>query len=237
VNGGVEYTKVAESAVETFGAGSEALPTRIPVQAGDFVGLHGPLATFVCDKEEAGTSALFEGGIALGETKAFKAESGVRSPVSSTVELDADGDGYGDASQDHCPESAATQIYCPEVMLRAAASAKKSSIWVRVTTSSEASVRVFGQVVWHAVPKPGHSRSSTRATPLIVGLTGGTQTVMPKKVAQFEVTLPKSVKRRLSWLSPGKSLKASLTASATDLAGRVVTKNLTVRLHGQKRPR
>jgi hypothetical protein len=237
VTGGPEYTKVAESAVETFGAGSEALPTRIPVQAGDFVGLHGPLATFVCNgPEEGATSALFEGAIALGETKAFKTESGVRSPVSSTVELDADGDGYGDASQDHCPESAATQIYCPEVTLRATASAKKNSIWVRVTTSSEASVRVFGQVAWHAVPKPGHARSSTRAIPLIVGLAGGTQIVMPKKVAQFEVTLPKSVKRRLGRLSPAKSLKASLTASATDLAGRVVTKALAVRLRGQKRP-
>lgn len=234
VNGGTEYTKVAESAIETFGVGSEALPTRIPVQAGDFVGLHGPLGTFVCDKEEVAASALFEGGIGLGETKAFKVESGVRPPVSSTVERDADGDGYGDASQDACPESAAVQIYCPIVTLRASAGAEKSSIWVRVTTSSEASVNVSGQVAWHPVPKPGHARSSTRA---IVGLTGGTQTVMPKKVAQFKVKLPKSVKRRLGRLSPGKSLKASLTAGATDLAGRVVTKALTVRLPGQAQPR
>jgi hypothetical protein len=235
VNGGAEYTKVAESAIETFGVGSEAVATRIPVQIGDYVGLHGPLETFVCDgPEEEATSALFEGGIALGETKPFKAASGVRSPVSSTVELDADGDGYGDASQDACPESAATQIYCPVVTLRASASAEKSSIWVRVTTSSEATVRVSGQVVWRNAPKPEHARSSARAIPVSVGITGGTRTVMPKKVAQFQVKLPKSVKRRLGRLRPGNSLKASLTASATDLAGRIVTKALTVRLRGQK---
>jgi hypothetical protein len=233
VNGGAEYTKVAESAIETFGVGSEAVATRIPVQIGDYVGLHGPLETFVCDgPEEEATSALFEGGIALGETKAFKTESGVRSPVASTVELDADGDGYGDASQDHCPESAATQIYCPPVTLSASARAEKNSIWARVTTSSEASVRVFGQVVWHTAPKPGHARSSTRVT---ISLPGSTQTVLPKKVTQIKVKLPKSVKRRLARLSPDKSLKASLTASATDLAGRVVTKARTVRLRGQKR--
>ena len=72
-------------------------------------------------------------------------------------------------------------------------------------------------------------------TGLIVGLTGGAQTVTPGQLARFNVKLPKSVKRRLGRIAPSESLKASITASTVDLAGRTSTKVLTVRLPGQDR--
>jgi hypothetical protein len=38
---------------------------------------------------------------------------GARWNISAVVESDADGDGYGDVTQDACPESAKTQVTCP----------------------------------------------------------------------------------------------------------------------------
>src|SRR3954451_20185789 len=66
--GNGQYIKGAESAVETFHEGFDEYRTRIPVQAGDIVGLSGPEATFYCN---SGPSARFDGMIAVGETKPF----------------------------------------------------------------------------------------------------------------------------------------------------------------------
>jgi hypothetical protein len=71
-------------------------------------------------------------------------------------------------------------------------------------------------------------------TGLIVGLAGGTQTVASGQLSRFNVKLPKSVKRRLGRISPSESLKASITASTVDLAGRTSTKVLTVRFAGTR---
>ena len=136
--------------------------------------MHGPIETFASsDKEEVATSALFEGGIALGETKAFKAESGVRSPVSSTVELDADGDGYGDVSQDRCPESAFFQVTCPIVALSiGAATVKPSAILIEAGNNTEASLAARGEVRWWAPPRksPGGGAHSSKGRQVPGGL-------------------------------------------------------------------
>jgi hypothetical protein len=68
--GNGEYTKVAESAIETFGESAELVqyPARIPVEQGDVIGLYGPEETLYC---LGGPSARFGGPVAVGETKAF----------------------------------------------------------------------------------------------------------------------------------------------------------------------
>jgi hypothetical protein len=113
-------------------------------------------------------------------------------------------------------------------------------VLVLVSASSESSVHVFGQVSWRLKPKGGARVSKTRkpgdrkSTGLIVGLSGGTQTVKPGEVARFNVKLPKSVKRRLSRISPSESLKGTITARTIDLAGRVTDRVINIRLKGQE---
>lgn len=239
VNGGSEYTKVAESAIETFGVGSEQLPTRIPVQAGDFVGLHGPLETFVCDEQENATSALFEGGIALGETKAFKVESGVRSPVGAIVELDADGDGYGDASQDRCPESAVFQTSCPFVALSVGeVTVKRSAILIEAGNNTEASLAARGEVRWRALPKAsGNGARASKGRQVKVGL----GTVAPKTVAAgatvvLRVPLPKPVLAQLNRLLPRQALQARIDVVGTNLVPYTGTHGLKIKLPGRAQP-
>lgn len=239
VNGGAEYTKVAESPLETFGGNpeAEAFATRIPVQAGDYVGLHGPVETFVCGGQAGASSPLFEGGIAIGETKAFKTESEFRSPVSAVVEFDADGDGYGDSSQDGCPESALFQTACPLVALEIGdVEVKRGAILIEAGNNSTASVEATGEVRWSVRPKAGHSAGrSSKGKQVRIGLkTPGAQTVEPGAAVTLRVPLPESVKRRLLQLPPRRALQARIDVKATNMVPYVGTHELKVRLPGRK---
>lgn len=230
---GGEYTKVAESAVETFPEGFTQYPARIPVQAGDLLGLHGPTQTLYCG---GGPSALFEGAIAVGETKAFATEGAVKPPVSAVVEADADGDGYGDQSQDGCPESALFQASCPLVALNIGdVEVKRRAILIEVGNNTEASVEARGEVRWRVVP-PGAGPSSI-AKPVRVGLAAGAQTVTPGATAVLRVPLPKPVLRKLGRLLPRQALHARIDVRATNRVPYVGTHELKVRLPGRAVPR
>jgi hypothetical protein len=239
-----EFATVAETSLQVAVAGSNSFETRIPVQAGDRFGAFGPAGTLTCTTgNPADSMGTFTGDALVGSTHTYTAGPGDQVAISAVVEPDTDGDGYGDETQDKCPQVAALQTACPAITLDAFPIVLKRSILVLVSASSSSSVHVFGQVSWKLKAK-GSARSSKAkpgsgapaTTGLIVGLTGGTQTVNPGEVAHFNVKLPKSVKRRLSRTPPSKSLKARLTASTIDLAGRVSTRVLTVRLPGQNRP-
>lgn len=237
-----QYTKVAESAVETFGNGTEAVATRIPVQGGDLVGLHGPAATFVCGGEESTASALFEGPVGLGETRTFKIEAGVRPPVSATVEIDADGDGYGDASQDDCPESAHFQTPCPIVALSIGdVEVKRRAILIEVSVNSTASVEASGEVCWSVRRKAGSraNRSTLRKScqEARVGLeTPNTLMIDPGAPVTLRVPLPQTVRTRLDRIKPRGSLRARIDLVGTNLVPNTGTQELRVRLPGRAKP-
>lgn len=235
-NGGDQYTKVAESATETFPEGFTQYPARIPVQAGDLVGLHGPSGTFVCN---AGVdAALFEGAVAVGETKSFKTEGGVKSPVSAVVESDADGDGYGDASQDDCPSSPLFQSECPIMELSIGeVEVKRRAILIAVGVNAEASVAATGEVRWTVPPKaPKTARRSDVARRVKVGLSAPAQTVVPGTTAVLRVPLPRSVRKRLAQMRPRRSLQARIDVTGRNVVNYVGTQEVKVKLPGRARP-
>ena len=92
---------------------------RLPVTAGDFLGLSGSAGTLYCNTPSAGDKAVaFAGDAALGSTETYTSPNANLSiPVIATIEPDADGDGYGDITQDLCQRSAAVQVACPVVEL------------------------------------------------------------------------------------------------------------------------
>jgi hypothetical protein len=229
-----DYEKIGESALETLVEGTNSFSTRIPVDEGDSVGLYGPSGTLLCGKESGAISMLYEGAVATGETKQFKGAIEVGTPVTVTVEDDRDGDGYGDETQDRCPTSAAYQGDCPVVALTANGKARKRSILVRVSASSQASVQILGQVGWNFQPKRKPKPGKGKTARLIVALSGGTKTVLPGETARFAIPLPKTVLRRLGRIEPSKSLKAKITVLATSLANQTFSRRLVVKLKGQK---
>jgi hypothetical protein len=90
----------------SLGAKISSFPTRLPIQAGQFVALSGGGSTGF--QASAGTSTNVQtnepandGNIATGET-----HNGTVL-YDADIEPDVDGDGYGDVTQDSCPTSAA----------------------------------------------------------------------------------------------------------------------------------
>jgi hypothetical protein len=102
---------VAVSTLNTF-------PTRIPVAAGTAVALQTSAPNMACvgitaaGDAVAGAAAPYDPTTNL-DLPNTVTEAGIRLNVSAVLEPDVDGDGYGDDTQDVCPQSAQTQAACP----------------------------------------------------------------------------------------------------------------------------
>jgi hypothetical protein len=223
--------------------GTNAFATRIPVKAGDHFGVFGTLIDIVfCTNsgnpgDEVG---FFVGDADTGTIAPYTPTKEVRVPLVAVIEPDKDGDGYGDETQDKCPQSAAYQGPCPTVSLDTFPIVLKRSVLVLVSASESSSVQVFGQVGWRPRHKGEALASKTPKKPgdhistgVIVGLSGGTTLAKPGEVTPFNVKLPKSVLRHLSQIPPKQVVKGTITARTTDLAGRATEHTITIRLHGR----
>ncbi|HEY5977909.1 MAG TPA: hypothetical protein VIT85_08635 [Solirubrobacterales bacterium] len=213
---GNRFSIVGESGVEVAGGGINIFDTRLPVKAGDRFGTAGKV--LFCDSADPGDLIGRVGSVlAAGTTSEFdNQEEKSLVAVTGIVEPDADGDGFGDETQDFCPESAASQSACPPVIHQATLVFKKGAVLVLVTASARVSVTVGGTV---KLPKKGTAR-----------LAPVTRTVEPPKIGRFLLKLPKNVKTALAGLPAGKSLKLTAKATVTDAIGRVATANENFKL-------
>lgn len=222
-NSGAKTVQVVGEASGSVVGGSNSFEARIPVQAGDRLGLFegGAVGPLLCETPGLSVLAGFEGGPGVGTTVPFvEIPTEARVPVVAVVEPDADNDGYGDETQDKCPQLASVQTECPVVKLDlSSAIKKKGSVTVLLTASSEARVKVSGTV---ALGKGQKAK-----------LSGKAQTVKPGKISRFTLKFPAKLKEKLADLTTKQSLQLKVTASATDLVGRVTKDKLKVKLKGQ----
>jgi hypothetical protein len=239
------FLTVGESAYENIAHGQNTFDTRMTVQAGDRFGLSASYpngASLFCNTSDpADHMGAFHGNTGGGAPTEFTEIPGAAVAVSAVIEPDKDGDGYGDETQDGCPQSAAYHGPCPTIALDTFPVVLKHSILVLVSASETSSVQVYGQVGWKPRHKGGALASKTPDKPgdhlstgAIVGLSGGTTLVKTGEVTPYNVQLPKSVIRHLSDISPKQVVKGTITARTTDLAGRVTEHTITIRLHGRK---
>ena len=132
------------------------------------------------------------------------------------VEPDRDNDGYGDETQDGCPQSALYQSGCPLVHLDAVAHARPGGILVDVTPTAEAKVYAWGLVHWELEPKVGqsHRRRTVGLGPTKYRwVAGGVAT-------RIKLALPKGAIRQLNRAPPSETLRAKVFVHSMDLAGR-----------------
>jgi hypothetical protein len=236
-----QFKVVGESALGTIGFGSTNFPTRVPVQSGDLIGSHVIASNAMetaqgilyCATEDPGDEVAVVGGNPTVGTTSTAAETGkeLQNPVTVAVEPDADGDGYGDETQDQCPTDASTQGACPvktappapapstpaPITLSGTASAKNGLVVISVTASAQANVTVGGSV------KLGKGKTAT--------LSGGTQIVAPGGLAKFTVLFPAKLKAALKQTPKGKKLSLALSASAPG----ATSTSLTVKVAGQRK--
>jgi hypothetical protein len=227
------FQVAGESNVAGIVTGTNSFDARLPVQAGDKFGLYGTAGALFCGG--LGTAddkvGFFAGNPTVGSPMAVESEvENAQIPVSVTIEPDADNDGFGDETQDRCPQNAAVQGDClvtpppppvPAVpfTIEALPQAQKGFALVLVTASTQATAAVSGVV------KLGKGAQSV--------LNGGTATVSPGRIAQFKLKFPMAVRSRLRELSPRQSLKLSVVAKATDPLGRATSSSAALKIPGQ----
>jgi hypothetical protein len=133
------FSVVGESAAISPVPGLNTSPVRIPVEAGDIIGLtvFGPTNCYV---GQTGPGVHATATDAPPGPTAFAAINDVLLDVSATLEPDGDGDGFGDESQDGCLNDATDHGDCtpPETTVTAAPKSKTKSKRARVAfVSSE----------------------------------------------------------------------------------------------------
>jgi hypothetical protein len=225
--GGLNYTVTAATTIGVT-AGTNLTNVRLPVQTGDRLALHGipftyegtevPSFTIYCD-EVLGDLGAAIGEVGVGTTAPFPPPAEGRVPLAAIVEADVDNDGYGDETQDLCPQSAAFQTACPAVVVDAFSLAGGSAVRVLVATSTSAPVKVSGTV------KLGKSDKAT--------LSAKAKVVPAGKIVAFTLKFPGPLKEKLKELEPSKKLQLKIVASATNVAGAVSTDRLKAKLKGQ----
>lgn len=233
-----EFEAVADSPNEPILPGANAFKARIPVRAGDRFGAYAPSPSgaLYCNSASAADvmgAVHFDSGV--GSTQVFTPNPSFQVALSAIVEPDADGDGYGDQTQDRCPRGRAYHGECPRVRLHAFAKARRRAILLLVTASSAASVHVYGQVGSGVKRRPSQPGGRGERGAAIFALSGGTKHIGTGATTRFRIPLPKGILRRLDGLPASASLIATITASSTDLAGRVRNHQLKVRLRGRVR--
>jgi hypothetical protein len=230
--GGNNYTVIGQQSV-TANPGVTTADARIPVQAGDKLGLRGepfvyegtPTSASLYCAGAPGVLGAVAGDVPVGSTGTFLAATTARVPLAAVIEPDADGDGYGDETQDKCPQSAAVQAECPLVVLDAYPVPGKNKVVVLVSVNNETSVTVSGSV---KLPKAATSASASAAAKL----KKVTRKVTPGKIGRFTLKFPGSLKQALGDLPAGKKLKLKITASAKNVAGQVSKDKTTLKLKG-----
>ncbi|HEU4462141.1 MAG TPA: hypothetical protein VFR75_06075 [Solirubrobacterales bacterium] len=213
---------VAEASGNVTG-GTNAFDARIPVQAGDRLGIYGPsddIETLYCQTapEVAHIASFIPGPV--GSTNPWEdGNAPIRVPMVGVLEPDVDNDGYGDETQDKCPRSAAIQIPCPVITLDAIGLPGAKSVTVMVATSTAAPVSVSGVV------NLGKGKKAT--------LKAAQKTVAAGQLVRFKLKFSSKLTKRLEELKPSKKLTLKITASATDVAGQVSSDQVKAKLKGQ----
>ena len=229
------FQVVAESAFGAAVPGPNTFDTRLPVQAGDKFGLYGLKGAIAC---AFGTGAdklgFTSGNSTLGTTLTASVEhASEQIPVSVVIEPDADHDGYGDETQDNCPQNSAAHSECPlaapavvppaaipaPLTIEALPQVRERSANVLVTASVESLVVASGTVrVGKGV------QAMVRTVPKIV---------YPGRITPFTLKFRPRVRTRLKELSPAQSLKLKILVKARDSLGRPAQIRATVPLPGQ----
>jgi hypothetical protein len=103
------WTRIAEAVGTNVGSGVSRFETRIPVRTGDRIGIGSyDGANLSLIGGDGGTYRRFAPPLTATPAAPGPQETG-ELPIAADVEPDVDGDGYGDDTQDVCPDDAARQ--------------------------------------------------------------------------------------------------------------------------------
>lgn len=140
--GGTSYLAVATSAQVAPPVGTSTYGTRLPISAGDYVGLDrrdgGASGDVFRTAPGAGTYREWSPSVADNLSTGTFEYSDFELLMNADIEADVDGDGYGDESQDQCSTDASTQGQCPLAPASGAAKDTVAPILSEVSLTNKA---------------------------------------------------------------------------------------------------
>lgn len=218
---GLVFKVLAESSLKTLEPDTAYdFKERIPVDQGDLLGL-----TAVSDAEVGitvpGTPqnqlAQFGGGdIPPGQTgTATIAWPDLRPSVAATVESDADGDGFGDDTQDKCPVDRTTQALCQFSFGRLKRNTKRGTAVLPVTVPGAGTLSLSGRGV------AGQQASTSRAA------SAGGRAVASASTVKLVV---KGKGKKKKTLNETGKVKLNLAITYTPTVGDPSTQSVKVKL-------
>lgn len=234
---GADYKVVAATDAKTLTSGTvNTFAARIPVAAGDIIGALGTRVPMSSSALGILDSAAPTGNVVIfADVDATVGSTIVVAPplvgtmdgmlidLSATVEADADGDGYGDETQDSCPSQKSTQGACdlagPKLTVTAAPTQKTKTGFSFSAVSDEASSTTAGGALTYFVKKNGKKKKKT------IMLTSITQSLTAGTGSTFTFKLSSKAKSALK--TAGK-LKAALTITSVDVLGNTSTSTLSL---------
>lgn len=113
------FTQVGKSALTPVTVSSvNTFPVRVPVPAGALLGASNSASNMDCGRLVGTASDVIGFGSPFNPDTETDLNpvgflSSARANISAVWEPDVDGDGFGDVSQDACPQSKTTQVTCP----------------------------------------------------------------------------------------------------------------------------
>jgi hypothetical protein len=226
------FQTVGESAAGLLKAGPNTVLTRIPVQAGDSFGVAGTPGSFalMCQTPGAmGLTGIKEGDVAPGSSATYAPIDEYVVGVAATIEADADNDGFGDESQDFCPQNAALQKPCPVLILDAInLPPGKTSVKVMVVADAQSEIAVSASA---KVPKAkGKGTTTTQLDPVV-------QLVRPGSIAIYTINFNKALMDALKKLSKKKTISLDIVADGKGPSGASSVDRLAVKVKGQAKPK
>ncbi len=238
--GGFHHTFVSTSALGTPASmGVATFTTRQPIRAGDHVGIEvGPASqvSLIAPSPMGATGAAWL-ATPDGSTVAPIATEDTVFAYNADVEPDADGDGFGDETQDQCPANASTPGPCPPAPPPPGTTPPPdttpptlSASGTRATLSKRGSISFFVTSNENATGRatlslrvPDAART-IRVTKRDITLAAGRRTKVSLKLSKRTAT---RVRRALA---TNKRLTAKLTLTFEDAAGNAATDQLRLRL-------
>lgn len=231
------YLVVGESVFEQFPGGQlTSFPVRIPVQAGDFLALRTADDGVSCVhnfQAVSGDAVSFSGSPSSDPATGSPEDIATAIPgsffvnISATLEADADGDGYGDESQDQCTGNGAAHGTCPAAADTVAPvqslRARKRQRLPKLTVSDSANESNTVLTAKGTVKV----RGSKKTYPL----TAAALSVQANETVRIALKPSKRGRRKIKGaLRTGHRATAAITVTARDAAGNEDTATVAVKL-------
>jgi hypothetical protein len=211
-------------------SGENIFPVRIPISAGERIGVYSltyaPYCTAGANPAETSSVEKFGPDTPIGGNFSINSNaSGSRLAAFAVIEADADGDGYGDESQDLCPQRADMQTACPSMSITIVKSKPgRKSLKLSFSTGGQSSLALSGSV---RVPAHDGRRAKT------IRLKSLTATTDATGAANLTIKYPTSLSAALRKLPKRKKATVTLKLTATGLIN-TATKTMHLTLRGKK---